>query len=148
VIVYDLKCSDGHVFEAWFGSSDDFDDQNARGLVQCPMCGSQSVEKAAMAPRIGSSVEPGGRQQDVISSDPAMMKSLLAAMAAVQREVVSRSDYVGERFAQEARAIHLGEADSRSIYGKATPAETQSLREEGISVAPLPFPVVPPGEEN
>lgn len=149
MIVFDLKCAaGGHIFEAWFGSSEDYESQKARDLVQCPMCGDASVDKAVMAPRLGGTSPEVGREETVFSSDPTTVKSLMAALAAVQREMISRSDYVGERFADEARAIHLGEAEARSIYGKATPAETRILREEGIAVAPLPFPVVPPGEEN
>lgn len=139
MIVFDLRCDGGHVFEAWFGSSGDFEDQQRRGFVECPMCGSKQVGKAVMAPRIPA--KGGG-------PDPAEMKRMLAALAGAQQRILDKSDYVGERFADEARAIHLGEADARSIYGKATQAETQSLKDEGIAVAPLPFPVTPPGEKN
>jgi hypothetical protein len=139
VIVFDLKCEGGHVFEAWFGSSGDFEDQQRRGLVECPICGDKQVAKAVMAPRIPA--KGGG-------PSPAEMKQMLAKLAGAQKRILDKSDYVGERFADEARAIHLGEADARSIYGKATPAETESLKSEGIAVAPLPFPVTPPGEKN
>jgi len=151
VIVFDLRCrTAGHVFEAWFGSSEDYESQRERGLVQCPLCGTDDIEKGVMAPRVGakSNQLTEAPPQPVMMSDPNKVKAMLAAMAMAQRKVLEQSDYVGDRFADEARAIHLGEADERSIYGKATPAETQSLLEEGIPMAPLPFPVTLPGEEN
>jgi hypothetical protein len=145
VIVFDLKCDPrGHVFEAWFGSSTEFDDQRNRGLVQCPLCGSLEVDKAVMAPRLGSSPP----DQPIDGSSPGAAKAMLAAMAEMQKELLANSDYVGDRFADEARAIYLGESDARSIYGKASSEETRLLRDEGIKVAQLPFPVLPPGEEN
>jgi hypothetical protein len=151
LIVFDLKCRPaGHVFEAWFGSTTDYEDQQQRGLVICPLCGADEIEKALMAPYVGpkgNRSEPAAAQP-VMMSGPAEVKAMLAAMAEVQKTILKHSDYVGERFADEARAIHLGEAVARSIYGKATNAETESLLDEGIVVAPLPFPVVLPGEEN
>ncbi len=86
--------------------------------------------------------------QDIVSSNPAEVKTMLATMAAMQKKMLESADYVGTRFADEARAIHLGETEVRPIYGKATDAETRSLAEEGIEVAALPFPLVAPGEEN
>ncbi|HEY0447407.1 MAG TPA: DUF1178 family protein [Allosphingosinicella sp.] len=150
MIVFDIKClGGGHVFEAWFGSTADYESQLARGLIQCPLCGADAVEKAAMAPRLGLK----GNQQDdrsVVAAPPdsASVKATMAAMAQMQKKLLENSSYVGGRFADEARAIHLGEADARPIHGKATRAETVSLIEEGIAVAPLPFPVVEPGKEN
>jgi hypothetical protein len=86
--------------------------------------------------------------RDIVSSDPTEVKTMLAKMAAMQKKMLESADYVGTRFADEARAIHLGETEARPIYGKATDAETQSLADEGIEVAPLPFPLVAPGDEN
>jgi hypothetical protein len=147
VIIFDLRCTPaGHVFEAWFGSSGDYADQQARGLVSCPICGASEVEKAPMAPAVpkkGSEVA-----SNLMSSDPATVKQMLGALAAMQRKLVESSDWVGDRFASEARAIHLGEADARSIHGRATREQAESLAEDGIPIAPLPFPVAPPGEEN
>lgn len=153
MIVFDLICRpEGHVFEAWFGSSNDYESQQARGLVECPLCGAEEVTKAVMAPNVGPKGNqrlPGARAtSEMVSSDPEGVKRMLAAMAEAQRKVLERSDYVGDRFADEARAIHLGESDERPIHGRATEAQTQSLLEEGIAVAPLPFPVIEPGEEN
>jgi hypothetical protein len=145
MIVFDLRCEgNGHVFEAWFGSSEDYESQRGRGLVACPLCGDERIEKAVMAPRVGAK----GNQSGETPADPEAMKAMLAAMASAQKEMLEKSSYVGNRFADEARAIHLGEAAARSIYGKATRAETESLIEEGIEVSPLPFPVAEPGEEN
>lgn len=150
MIVFDLRCrSGGHVFEGWFGSSLDFEDQAERGLVQCPLCGGEEVDKAVMAPRLGAK----GNQRSEgaahpFSSDPAVVKAMLAAMAAVQKKLLESSANVGERFADEARAMHLGEQDTRAIHGRATPAEAKALVDEGVPVAPLPFPVIEPGEEN
>ncbi|HZG46408.1 MAG TPA: DUF1178 family protein [Allosphingosinicella sp.] len=146
MIIFDLRCAPaGHVFEAWFGSSDDYADQRERGLVSCPICGAAEVEKAPMAPAVP---KKGGASADLFSSDPATVKQMLGALAAMQRKLVEGSDWVGDSFASEARAIHLGEADARSIHGRATREQAESLAEDGIPVAPLLFPVAAPGEEN
>jgi hypothetical protein len=148
VIIFDLRCAPtGHVFEAWFGSSQDYADQQARGLVSCPVCGAADVEKAPMAPAVPRKGGGEGRA-DLLASDPAAVKQMMGALAAMQRKLIQSSDWVGDRFASEARAIHLGEAAGRSIHGRATREQAQSLAEDGIPVATLPFPVAPPGEEN
>jgi hypothetical protein len=144
MIVFDLSCDVGHVFEAWFGSSDDYEKQKAGGLVSCPMCGSAKVDKAVMAPRIS----PKGNRDSKPAQSPEATKEMLRLMAKAQSEALAQSDYVGTRFADEARAIHLGEAAQRSIYGEATREDTRALIEEGIAVAPLIFPVAPPGGAN
>jgi hypothetical protein len=133
MIAYDLKCGTGHVFEAWFGSSGDYDDQQARGLLACPLCDDRSVAKAVMAPAVGAK---GNQRGDAQREDP---KALLAKLAEMQAKLEAASDYVGDRFADEARAIHLGEAEARAIHGEATPDEARALADEGIPVAPLPF---------
>jgi hypothetical protein len=144
MIVFDLACDTGHVFEAWFGSSDDYEKQKAGGLVSCPICGSASVDKAVMAPRIAAK----GNRDSRPAQSPEATKDMLRLMAKAQSEALAQSDYVGRRFADEARAIHLGEASQRSIYGEATREDTRALIDEGIQVAPLIFPVAPPGEAN
>ena len=153
MIIFDLKCSPhAHVFEAWFGSSGDYEDQKARGLLACPLCGSLEVEKALMAPNVSAKANqrsvPAVPAPELLAGNPEAVKTMLAAAAAIQKQMLAKSESVGERFADEARAIHLGEADARAIHGRATRAEAESLIEEGIAVAPLPFPVVEPGEEN
>lgn len=147
MIIFDLKCApEGHVFEGWFGSSTDYEDQQGRGLVSCPVCGSGEVGKAMMAPAVSAKSNSSAR--DLFSGDPESVKRMLAALAAEQKRILAQSEHVGERFADEARAIHLGEADARAIHGRATRDQAESLLGDGILVAPLPFPVVEPGEEN
>jgi hypothetical protein len=133
MIVFDLRCEDsGDVFEAWFQSSADFEKQKKRGLVQCPACQSTRIAKAPMAPRVPAK-----------SAD-----SALARLAAAQAKALENSEWVGDRFAEEARAIHVGDSEPRPVHGHATPAEAKSLVDEGIPVAPLPLPVVPPNQVN
>lgn len=152
MIIFDLRCEPaGHVFEAWFASSSAFEEQRGRGLVACPMCGSERVAKAPMAPAVGAkgnSSTAEARSQGLFGGAPEEVKTMLAAAAELQRTLLAGSESVGPRFASEARAIHLGEADPRPIHGEATRAEAERLIDEGVPIAPLPFPVVPPGEEN
>lgn len=142
MIVFDLKCGGGHVFEAWFGSSADYEDQQARKLVSCPVCGDGSVTKAVMAPNVAAK---GNAKPDVT---PAAIKAAMAELAKAQAQALSNSTWVGGDFANQARAMHLGEQDHATIHGQATPAEARSLVEDGVPVAPLPFPVVPPDRSN
>jgi hypothetical protein len=134
MIVFDLKCSRHHVFEAWFDSSEAFDDQRGRGLVQCPLCDCLEVSKAVMAPAIG----PKGNRGSGSAISDAAAKSELARLAAIQADVESRCDYVGARFADEARARH-GKDDVPGIYGETSLATALDLVADGIPVAPLPF---------
>jgi len=153
VIVFDLRCDQDHVFEAWFGSTGDFESQTARGLVTCPICDSRAVEKAVMAPAIG----PKSNQQSGVVA----RKEELRTLALMQAEVEARCDYVGDRFAEEARRLHAAAtgpkaagndipntgkprqqadpAPPRGIIGEATIAAVLDLVAEGIPVAPLPF---------
>jgi hypothetical protein len=153
MIIFDLKCApQGHVFEGWFGSSADYEEQQARGLVSCPLCGAGEVGKAVMAPAVGAkgnrTPASAAAAPQLFAGDAEAVKTMLAALAAEQKKLLEASEHVGERFAEEARAIHLGEADVRAIHGRATRAQAESLLEDGIPVAPLPFPVCAPGEEN
>ena len=143
MIVFDLRCApQAHVFEAWFGSTSDYEAQKARGLIACPICGSPDIAKAPMAPRVGAK---GNRSED---AGPAAMKKMLAEMATLQKKLLDKSEHVGDRFPDEARAIHLGEAEARAIHGRATREDAESLAEDGIPVSPLLFPVAEPGQEN
>ena len=142
MIVFDLRCDGGHVFESWFGSSADYADQKERGLVRCPLCDSASVEKAVMAPNVAAK----GNQRTTTGADP--MKAALAALAKAQEKALEGSEWVGSRFADRARAMHLGEGATAPIHGQATPQEARALVEEGVPVAPLPLPVVPPSARN
>jgi hypothetical protein len=149
VIVFDLACGTGHVFEAWFGSSADYEDQKARGLLSCPLCGTDVVGKAVMAPSVGAKgnaaptapatvpVRTGGPPA------PAEMKAMLAALARAQAKALEGSEHVGTRFAREARAMHDGDAPERPIHGQATLAEAKALVADGVPVAPLPLPLAP-----
>ena len=135
MIVFDLQCEDsGDVFEAWFRSGADYDEQAELGLVQCPICQSTRVAKAPMAPRL-----PAKSRDDTAP---------LAQLAAIQAAALKDSEWVGDRFVQEARAMHLGETDARPVHGNATAAEAKALIDDGIPIAPLPLPVVPPTQVN
>lgn len=139
MIRYALTCANEHAFEAWFGSSVDYDDQSARGLVECPVCGVQDVRKQIMAPAVA-----GTRSEGVSPEAAAKMQSMMMEAAGKVREHVEKTfDHVGDRFAREARDIHEGLAPDRGIYGEASPREVQALAEDGIKVAPLPG-VTPP----
>ena len=134
MIRYALQCAAGHGFEAWFGSSAAYDEQVARGLVECPVCGTPRVGKAIMAPAVA-----GTKRTAEPAVPPARMREMFRhAAREVRRHVMSEFDDVGPRFAQEARAIHEGKAEERGIYGEATAAEVKALNEDGVTVAPLP----------
>jgi len=148
MIVFDLKCGNAHVFEAWFGSSSDYEDQRARGLVSCPLCGDGAVEKAVMAPNIPAK---GSIQADVPTAPgvpPEVMKAAMAELATLQKKALEGSQWVGGQFATRARAMHDGEEAHAPIHGQATAEEAKALVDDGVSVAPLPFPVVPPEASN
>jgi hypothetical protein len=134
MIRYALICDLGHDFEGWFGASADFDDQAARGLLACPMCASQAVRKQIMAPALAGTKARGFGEAPG-SGTRAMMMDV---MSKVRRHVEANFDYVGERFAAEARSIHDGTAEERGIYGEASQAEVKALVTDGIQVSPLP----------
>jgi hypothetical protein len=149
MIIFDLRCFPaGHVFEAWFGSSGDYEDQRARGLVSCPLCGAAEVAKAPMAPAVPKKGGSELARPELFSGDAEKVKQMLGALATMQKAMLEKSDWVGARFADEARAIHVGDAEARPIHGQATRAETESLLEEGVPVAPLLIPIVPPEEQQ
>ena len=147
MIRYSLRCDEGHAFESWFSDAAGFDALRARGMVECPECGSVDVDRALMAPRVStarskeqapgpaaaSAPEPGAPKGP---PDPDTVAKVMAHMRA---EVEKRSTYVGKSFAAEARAIHAGESDKGSVWGEATPKEARALAEDGIEVMPLPF---------
>ncbi|MCY1646852.1 DUF1178 family protein [Caulobacter sp. SL161] len=135
MIKYALRCDRTHEFEGWFGSSADYDDQAARGLVECPVCGSTGVSKQIMAPAVAGTKAQRSAEPAV---DAKMREMMMTAMGEVRRHVEENFDYVGDAFAKEARAIHEGESEERGIYGEASPAEVKALVEDGVKVAPLP----------
>lgn len=135
--VLNLQCSHGHGFEGWFASEDDFQGQLQRGLVECPLCGDLSVAKLPSAPRLNLGAAREEPKQDVVATPDAAMQ---AAWLKMVRHVMSSTEDVGERFAEEARRIHYGESEERGIRGQASRKETEALLEEGIGVLPLPVP--------
>ena len=147
MIVFDLQCGAGHVFEAWFGSSAAWEDQRAAGLVTCPMCGSAEVAKAVMAPNVGAKGNQAASGGDA-PVPPEAMKAAMAALAAAQAKMLEGSQWVGTAFADKARSMHLGEEPHAPIHGQTSAEEAKALAEEGVPVAPLPFPVVPPEASN
>jgi hypothetical protein len=134
MIRYALMCEHGHDFEGWFGSSEDYDDQHARGLLDCPVCGSKGIRKAIMAPAVSGTKAQGAAPEPA----PEAREMMMQAAQAVRQHVEDNFDYVGDAFAKEARAIHEGKSEERGIYGEASGAEVRKLAEDGVPVAPLP----------
>jgi len=156
--VFDLQCAQQHVFEGWFGSDADYNDQQARGLVTCPLCGDATIQKMLSAPRLNLKASRGNEQPTNAKADAqslvkgetpseaspqggvqAMPANLMQArLMRAMREVLAKSEDVGERFADQARAMHHGDIEQRSIRGQTTPDVAMELVEEGIDVMPLP----------
>lgn len=134
MIRYDLKCSNGHEFDSWFQTAEAFDRLLTAGHVTCALCGSAKVEKLLMAPAVRPARGAGDAPK---LQDP--RNDLESALAEMRRKVEENSEYVGLNFASEARRMHHGEIDERSIYGEAKPDEARALIDDGIPVAPLPF---------
>ena len=149
--VLDLQCRQGHSFEGWFGSQDDYDVQRARGLVTCPMCNDSEITKMLSAPRLnlGHGTTPEKPATDTAApmpsdetapADASPVVQMQAALMHMVRHVMANTEDVGNRFAEEARKIHYGEREERNIRGQATREETEALLDEGIDVLPLPMP--------
>ena len=140
MILYQLRCGKDHEFEAWFKDGQTCDRQLARKTVECPHCGNRKVAKALMAPRIGASEKNLPAKPQPAAQDMAVMASTMREhLQAIRAKVEENCDYVGDKFADEARKIHYGEAESRGIYGEATDAQHQELVEEGVEVARIPW---------
>jgi len=158
MIVFDLECQAmGHRFEGWFSSSEDFASQQERGLVCCPQCGSPDIAKAPMAPNLARKGnqqpegKPSGQSQAMHKPKgeiPPEVVQAMQSLARMQAEALKESQWVGDKFAEESRAMHYGERELASIHGQATMDEAKALLEEGIEVAPLLFPVAPPDQTN
>lgn len=153
MIVFDLKCGADHVFEGWFGSSSDFEDQRTKGMIACPFCGDTGVAKAVMAPNVGSKGNQSKSKQGVSvattgSVETEKAKAFMAAVAKVQSEILSKSEWVGRDFDTKARAMDAGEIEKATIHGEVTKDEAKALIEDGIDVMPLPLPVIPPDKQN
>lgn len=161
MISYTLKCCHGHSFEGWFGSSADFDDQQARGFVTCPICETSDISKGLMTPQLprkgNQKKQPA---QDLVQNraqasnhaqlpqnalqgqpqiNPEEVAAVYARMREMQKTITDHCDDVGEQFAEEARKIHYGEAEERGIYGQTSPEEAEALAEEGIEAIPMPW---------
>jgi hypothetical protein len=134
MIVFNLKCRKDHIFEAWFRDNETFDEQVAAGVVSCPVCGSKKIEKALMAPHVAKS---GG--VDKTARESAKVAQAKKALTELRRQVEENCDYVGPTFAEEARKIHYGETDERSIYGETSNEEAKALDEEGVKVQRIPW---------
>ncbi len=139
MIHFSLKCAEGHDFDSWFQSSEAFDKLHAAGMVACSVCGSSDVAKSLMAPKVKTSREQSAPLTGARSQSE-------KALAEMRRNVEENSEYVGLKFAAEARRMHLGDTPERAIYGEARPEEAKQLIEEGVPVAPLPF--MPPRKTN
>lgn len=146
MIRYALRCDNAHDFESWFQNSTAYDKQAKRGLVSCPLCGSEKVEKTIMAPQIsaatrsrktkGEATVPAQAPQAALVSPE--MAELRAKLKALHEEIASSAENVGEKFPEEARKIHYGEIEARPIYGQAKPEEAKELIEEGVEILPIP----------
>ncbi|MBZ8133020.1 DUF1178 family protein [Afifella sp. IM 167] len=153
MIHYALRCDEGHAFDGWFASSEAFETQRQGGQLSCPVCGGTKVDKALMAPAVsaktrgaepdegaGPGSSPSGKAPVAAMPAPAALPpQLVEALREVRRLVKVHSEYVGDKFAEEARKIHYEEADPRGIYGEASPEEAKALSEEGIEFHPLPL---------
>jgi len=145
--VLNLRCANGHGFEGWFASEEDFLDQNGRAAIECPLCADRVIRRMPSAPRLNLS---GARAPEAPAAEPEARTAapspvpadLQAAWLAAARRLLESTEDVGERFSEEARRIHYGEAEARGIRGQASPEQREALREEGIEVVALPLPAV------
>ena len=134
MIVYELKCSSGHVFEGWFRDAATFDRQAAAGKVTCAECGDRQVAKAPMAPRLAKRSNTAAAE-----TKPGLPAEAVKLLAELREKVESACDYVGERFPEEARRMHYGETAPRGIYGEASDEQAKELVDEGIEVKKIPW---------
>jgi len=144
MILYRLRCNDDHEFEGWFRNAATFDDQRDSGALECPVCGTAEVSKALMAPSIGKGQEAAATMPvpaEMQAMHPAVRQAaeLKRQLRALRRVVEENCDYVGDRFADEARRIHYGESEAHGIYGETTPEESERLKDEGIEFGSVPW---------
>jgi len=138
VIKYSLICDQEHGFEAWFGSSEDYETQRKRGFVECPVCGSKDISKALMAPGVSGTKKNDDTQVPMAAMQPQMPAEMVEKLREIKTHIEKNSENVGDKFPEEARKIYYGEAEARGIYGKATVEEASNLMEEGVGVLPIP----------
>ncbi len=136
MIRYNLICEHDHEFEGWFASMSDYDEQAGSTRLSCPTCASTKIEKAIMAPAVKTARKSEARSEQAA-------KAMSAVAAKIRQEIDTNCDNVGDKFAEEARAIHYGEKPERGIYGSVTPEDSSALKEEGITAQPLPDAFVP-----
>jgi hypothetical protein len=136
MIQYALKCKDGHSFDSWFQSADAFEKLHRAGLIECAVCGDGTVSKAVMSPRVNSAVANVQKPERALSEPASPAQQ---ALAELRKTIEKNADYVGNRFVDEARAIHEGTAPERAIYGEARLEDAKKLMDEGVPVAPLPY---------
>ena len=136
MIQYALKCEDGHSFDSWFQSADAFEKLHRAGLIECAVCGGAGVSKAVMSPRVNSAVATVDKPVRALSEPASPAQQ---ALTELRKTIEKNADYVGNRFVDEARAIHDGSAPERAIYGEARLEDAKKLVEDGVPVAPLPF---------
>ena len=154
MIAFDLNCSNGHRFEGWFASSEDYSKQQSAGLLACPVCNDMTVQKALSVPHVPkkgnqrSVSVPVAAEPPKTDALPPVVVELVQKLAVAQTEMLKQSQWVGGQFAETARAIHYGEEADRIIHGETSADEAKALMEEGVQVAPLLFPVVPPSAKN
>ena len=141
MIRFSLHCDNAHDFEGWFRDNAEFDSQAKRGFVECPACGSNKVSKSLMAPAVST----GRKKEKMALAATAEQKRLMGELKQMADKMRENADYVGGKFAEEARKIHFGETEARGIYGEATPDEARSLAEDGVEFMPIP---VFPDEQN
>lgn len=141
MILYSLSCADDHQFEAWFKDSATYDEQANAGEIQCPVCGSSSVAKSPMAPRIakGADVQNAPAAPDRQTFTNSKAAEVRRILSELRRHVEENSDYVGNKFPEEARKIHYGEAEERAIYGEATDDQAKELVDEGVKIGRIPW---------
>ena len=138
--VIDLRCQSGHRFEGWFATDDDFMEQNGRGLIECPLCADKVIARLPSAPRLNLSGAREPVPATAVEPGDDTLRQAQAQWMQMVRKVLDATEDVGERFADEARRIHYGDAPERGIRGQASEQEREALREEGIDVHPLPIP--------
>lgn len=159
MIAFDLNCAEGHRFEGWFGSSTEYEEQRASGLLVCPQCGCGAIGKAPMAPAVPAKgnaridqrpVQPTDERPQPLANAPMpdKVRKALVALAKAQAEALKDSTWVGDKFADQSRAMFYGEREEATIHGQASLEEAKALAEEGVPIAPLPFPVAPPEKIN
>lgn len=139
MILFDLKCARDHVFEAWFLNNAAYEKQVKAGAVACPSCGSRKVEKAPMAPRIGKAGKADKADKAEVTAIAAEHAQIREKLTELRAKIEANCDYVGDKFAEEARRIHYGETERRDIYGEASNDEAKELHDEGVQFARVPW---------